>query len=350
MAADAWFVIIGLCLTMYVLLDGYDLGIGALVLIDRDPGRRREMVDLVATAWDGNETWIILLGVALWGGLPTAYAGLLPGLYLPLIVMLFALISRGISIEMVSASVELPRRWAYAFGAGSVVAAFAQGVAFGGLLSGVRLDHGRFAGSSFDFFTPYSVLTGVTTVLVYSTAGAAVLQLKTEGELRTRSAGAGRVLAGISAACVTVCALSFEATAGPIRLDRADRAVSFAVLCVIGAGAFAVTWWGFGREPDARPIIGLVVAQIVGVIAVLVALFPTVVPPGLTVAAARAPTSSLDFLLIGVGLSIPFVLFYNWFAHHVFRGKYRDAEAAGAEGVSAVGTALRPRVAPDVRS
>ena len=117
-----WFGVVLLCLVMYVLLDGYDLGLGILTLLDGDPQRRRESVEIVATAWDGNESWIVLLGVALWAGFPTAYGIALPALYLPLVVMLLAIIVRGAAIEMVSASPTPPRGGLLAFGVGSLVA------------------------------------------------------------------------------------------------------------------------------------------------------------------------------------------------------------------------------------
>lgn len=151
--APVWFGLIVLCLVLYVTLDGYDLGIGALLLVERDARRRREMVEVVATAWDGNESWIILLAVATWAGLPTVYATLLPALYLPVLLMLWSLVVRGAAIEMISRSTGVPRTWGLLFGVGSLLAAFAQGLVIGGLLSGVRIVEAAFAGATFDFLT-----------------------------------------------------------------------------------------------------------------------------------------------------------------------------------------------------
>lgn len=340
MAADAGFSIIALCLAMYVLLDGYDLGIGELFLLEPDRRRRREMVEVVATAWDGNESWLILLGVGLWGWLPTAYGVMLPGLYLPVIIMLFALIFRGVAIELISAATGVPRGWGLAFGVGSLVTAFAQGMIIGALLSGVRMHNGEFSGGAFDFFNAYSVLTGLTTMLLYGLAGAAYLQLKTEGELHRWASAAGRVLLGFTAAFVTVCALSLPATATPLQLGVPARATVFGVATAVAATGFVLAWLGFGGSRDRKSMAGVVVAELAGLVALFVAIFPTVVPPDLTVAQAKAPVETLDFMLIGIGLNIPLVLFYNWYAHHVFRGKYQVPVEDRPDGVSPVSHAL----------
>jgi cytochrome d ubiquinol oxidase subunit II len=182
-----WMIVMAASLLAYVVLDGYDLGIGTLTLLEPDAARRRVMLEVVGNIWDGNETWLILLAMGLWGGIPDVYATALPGLYLPLVVMILALIFRGFAVEMALARPVSDRTWTRLFGAGSVVAAFAQGVLFGGLLAGVTVRNGRFAGGTWDFLGHgYAVLTGVVTVALFALAGAARLQAKTEGDLRTR--------------------------------------------------------------------------------------------------------------------------------------------------------------------
>jgi cytochrome d ubiquinol oxidase subunit II len=344
--AYAWFAIVLLCLTMYVLLDGYDLGIGSLLLLERDPPRRREMVEIVATAWDGNETWVILLAVATWGGLPEAYGVLLPALFMPLIVMLVSLVLRGVSIEMISAADGVPRGWGLAFGAGSLTASFAQGVTIGGLLSGVTIRGGQFAGGAFDFLTPFSVLTGLATVLLYGVAGAAFLQLKTDGGLRAHAAATGRVLLGFLAVLTLFCAVSLDATATPVHIHSAARVTLFTILVVLAVGGFVLAWLGFGRGPDRRSLAGVVVAEIAGLLALVTLVAPILVPPGLTIQAAKSPGLTFLLLLIGVGLNVPLLLFYSWYAHHVFRGKYRVPDARRPAGMSASAQALHPKPSP----
>jgi cytochrome d ubiquinol oxidase subunit II len=340
--AFSWFVLIASFLALYLILDGYDLGIGVLLLLDRDRPRQREMIEIVATAWDANESWLILTAVALWGGFPAAYGVGLPAVYLPLVVMLFAIVFRGVAIEFGSADGHASDRLRWAFGIGSVVAAFAQGVIVGGLLSGVRTVDGAFAGGTFDFLTPYSVLTGLATVLLQATTGAAYLQLKGEGALRRRAATAGRVLLAFTAVLVAVAAVSLPATALELQLSSASRAVAFVTLVMTSAGAAVVAARGFGRLPDSSPFVALVVVQLSGLVALAVAAYPTLIPPSLTVEYARAPSSTLDFLLIGVGLNVPLLLFYSWYAHHVFRGKFRAAAPPRPPGVSATAHALGP--------
>ncbi|MBV9060347.1 MAG: cytochrome d ubiquinol oxidase subunit II [Pseudonocardiales bacterium] len=343
MAQIAWYAITLFCLAMYVLLDGYDLGIGVLLLADRDDERRREMVELVATAWDGNESWLVLLGVALFGGLPAAYGVLLPALYVPVLVMLFAIIFRGVAIEMISAAPGFPRGWGWAFGLGSLVASFAQGVTLGGLLSGVALRGGVFAGASFDFLTPYAVLTGFAAVALYATAGAAVLRVKTEGAFYRRAMLAGRaaLVATVALAAASAAALA-PATATPVRLGEPGRLAAFVVLVLVAAAGLGLAGRGFGRRLDWVATAGVTVAEGAGLAGLLVAIYPVVVPPRLDLAAAAAPAGSLNFLLVGVGVNLPLVLFYNWYAHHVFRGKYRVLLAARPTGQSAAARATDP--------
>ncbi|GAA1482704.1 cytochrome d ubiquinol oxidase subunit II [Gordonia sinesedis] len=327
---------------MYVVLDGYDLGIGTLLLFQSRRSDRKTMVEIVATAWDGNESWLILLGVALWGGLPAAYGAMLPAIYLPLVVMLLALIARGVAIEMVSSSSGTPRGWMTAFGLGSLIAAAAQGFAFGGLVSGVRVSDHTFDGGAFDFFTPFSVLTAIATVLMYSVAGAAYLQLKCEQPFSGHFARVGYVLLGITIPVIVVTALWSAATAAPPQFSPTGRAIGFWLLVAVAAVATATAFVGFRRGPDTLAFGSVVVAEIAGLVAFLVGAAPLVVPPDITIADAAAPSGALTFLLIGVGLNIPLVMFYNWYAHHVFRGKYRVPAAERPTGRSQSAAAMRP--------
>ncbi|QRP47949.1 cytochrome d ubiquinol oxidase subunit II [Amycolatopsis sp. FDAARGOS 1241] len=338
----AWFAVILLCLGMYVLLDGYDLGIGTLTLIERDRGRKRELVEIVGTAWDGNETWLILFAVSTWAGLPGAFGVLLPALYLPVIVMLFSLVLRGAAIELISTAEGVPRPWGLAFGVGSLLASFAQGVAIGGLLSGVTVTNGVYAGGAFDFFTPYSVVTGLATVLLYATAGAAFLRLKTEGELRRHVGAAGRVLLGFTTFVTVIAALSLPATATVVHLDSPLRVTVFALTVAAAGAGLAVAWSGFARGADRRALTGMVIAEVAGVLGLVTLVAPAVVPPDITIDSARSPGLTFLLLLIGVGANIPLLVFYSWYAHHVFRGKFREQAPVRPAGLSASAHALLP--------
>lgn len=347
MAATIWFcLVVVICLGMYVVLDGYDLGVGMLTLTERDDKARRQLIEVVATAWDGNETWLILLAVTLFGGLPTAYGALLPALYVPIVVMLLALVLRGAAIERVSNTVGVPRGWGLAFGVGSLVAAFAQGVTLGGALSGIAVTNAQFSGSTFDFMTRYAFLTGVTTVAMYGGAGAAYVQLKTTGDVRARAASWGRLLTMATGLLTLACAILLVPWT-PVRIGAAGTAATMlaVIAAVVALAGLATSLRAFGSRPDARPIIGIVTAEAFGLVALALLYYPTALPPDLTVNQAKAPASTLNFLMIASMLSLPVLLYFNWYTHRVFRGKYREPSATAAlagKGHVASTAAYRP--------
>jgi cytochrome d ubiquinol oxidase subunit II len=324
-ASDVWMIFITLALVMYVVLDGYDLGIGVFTLVERDDRSRHEMHTLVARAWDGNESWIVLLAVAAFGGLPLAFGVASPAVYIPLILMLFALIWRGISIEVLDQYPTWRRGWGAAFGLGSLVAALCQGAAFGGLVAGVKTNGGTFAGGPFSFLHGgYAILTALTATALYVLAGAAWMYLKFDGDLQRGISRAGRSLTIVLAVAVAACWALLPAAGtttpvatGPVRLPV--WIIGAAVL----AGGLAVAYRSFGRHPDRGPVYGALAIYAGGLLLLLGLLYPHVVPPSITVHEAASPAGSLNFLLIGVGLCMPAIFAYNTYAHWVFRGKLR---------------------------
>ncbi|GAB2712072.1 cytochrome d ubiquinol oxidase subunit II [Kitasatospora kifunensis] len=330
MAEYASYALILFALGAYVVLDGYDLGIGILGLFDRSDHRRKEYTELVATAWDANESWIILAAVILWAALPGVYATVLPGVYLPLVVMLLAFVLRGLGLEMQSSAPDYRPGWGRLFGFSSVVVTLCQGLVVGTVLSGLPQHGGVFDGGALRWLTPYSVLCALGLTALYLLAGAAWLQAKTQGSARRRAARLGRPLLALAVAACLVLGFGLE-VADPqhFRFDQPLRAVLFGLLVAIAAACGALAWYGFGREPDARPFAAVLGAQVAGLLALVTATAPVVVPPGLSVHAAASPVGSQVFLLIGVGCCMPVVLAYNIYAWWVFRGKYRPpAEAA----------------------
>ncbi|MET9493111.1 cytochrome d ubiquinol oxidase subunit II [Nocardia sp. NPDC006630] len=328
------------CALMYVMLDGYDLGIGILMPGVRDGEQRREMVEIVATAWDANESWIVLLGIVLFGAFPAAYGVMLPALYIPFLVVLLGLFLRGASIEFVSAATGVPRLPCALFGWSSLVTAFGQGVLVGGLLTGVSHSGIRFTGGAFDFFGWFPVLCGAVAVALYAAAGAAYLHYKSEGALRARAARSGRVAAALGLGLLIIAAARVN-TATALRLPsefgtRAALLWAGAAVATLGLLAAVVL---SGRARDRLPLIAVLGAVAGATVAVGAILYPLLVPPDITVGAARSPYSSMRFVLIGVGVNIPLLLFYNWFAHRVFRGRYRPDLPAGAPAGRALGPA-----------
>ena len=320
--AFVWFLLILLCLLMYVSLDGYDLGIGIATLFERDERQRRDMLEQVAQAWDGNETWLVLLAVALWAGFPQAFGTILPHAYLPMIVVLLSLIVRGVSVEMVSQAPPA-RRWAKAFGMSSLVAALAQGVLFGTLAMQLTVVDGAFSGTPFGAIGWFSVLAAATVTVVYLALGYAFLKWKASGDLRARAGRRGTVFAVLASVLGVACLFAVNATAAPLNLHSPGRAIGFSGLLLFAAAGvvMALVTLRPTSPYDALPTAGLVTAIVSLVIAVVVARYPVLAPPALTVDNTAAPTNTMVFLAVGIGLNVPLILFYNWFSHHTFRGK-----------------------------
>jgi cytochrome d ubiquinol oxidase subunit II len=318
-----WMIVIVFALLAYVVLDGYDLGIGVLTLFQPDAARRRQMLEVVGNVWDTNEIWLVLLAMGLWGGFPDAYATALPGLYLPLLVMLFALIFRGFSTEMALHRAASDRIWTRLFGIGSLVAALAQGVLFGGLLCGVTVHDQRFAGATWDFFGHgYGVLTGLVTVALFALVGAAMLQAKTGGALRDQMAGLVRPLTLVTVSGVALSAVLLPvATSAQLRLDGVDRWLPFAYAVLVAVGGFATAYRRAGRAPDLIPFLAVSAAEIAGMVALLALYYPQLVPPSVTLYSAGASRHTLAFLVIAISVFLPGTIAYHVYANWIFRGR-----------------------------
>jgi cytochrome d ubiquinol oxidase subunit II len=334
--SDVWMIFVFLALTMYIVLDGYDLGIGVLTLFDRDTGRRREMHELVSWTWDGNESWLVLLALTLWAGVPLVTGVALPALYLVLIPMLWSLIARGVSLELIDQYDGWPPVWGWLFGIGSLVAAFCQGAAFGGLVAGFDVAHGSLAGGPFAFLHDgYAVLTGLTAVALYVLAGCAYLYARTDGETQRRAARNGR-MAAVALAIGTAASWLLAPVAGPVMLDpgAAARLPIWIVGAVILAGGLALALRAFSAARVARaarhPIYAVLAVYAGGLLIAGGLLYPTLVPPRITVHNAASPHSSLLFLTIGVSLFIPIILTYQSYGYWVFRGKLHTQEEVAA--------------------
>jgi cytochrome d ubiquinol oxidase subunit II len=318
MTANIWLAVILLGLVLYVTLDGYDLGMGVLAIFQRDDADRRALLELVAPVWDGNESWILLIAVGMWGGFPAAYGAVLPSVYPVLILMVFSLIGRGVSIEMISNAQGWPRIWGRVFMAGSLFAPFLQGVAVGSVLQGIHLgSNAHFEGGTFKFFTGFTVLTGLTTVILYTFAGAAMVKMRSDEDgLRTMARRIGRPLALGSFGFVALTGAVFAAT-GPSNVSLVEplRIDLLVGTCIVASSMFVVAWWALGRDDhDYLAFVALALTEVAGLIAIVVLNYPMIVPPSLTIAHAASPSSSLDFLLGGVGMLVPLVAAYNAYA------------------------------------
>jgi cytochrome d ubiquinol oxidase subunit II len=333
--SDAWMIFVLLALTMYIVLDGYDLGIGVLTLIDRDDSRRRQVQELVSWTWDGNESWLVLLALALWSGLPLVTGIALPALYIPLMLMLWSLIARGVALELIDQHHGWHRFWGPVFGIGSLLAGFCQGVAFGALIAGFDVHRSAFVGGPFTFLHHgYAILTGLTAVALYLVAGCAFVYLKSDGETRRRAAQTGRV-AVLALAAGTAASWLLASPAGLLTLHPGvtARLPVWITGAVVLGGGLLVALRSFTGDPDAhRPgkALGLSTLAVYagGLLLAGGLLYPTLIPPDITVHAAASPYTALLFLMIGVGACIPVILTYQAYAYWVFRGKLNTGQEA----------------------
>jgi cytochrome d ubiquinol oxidase subunit II len=310
-------------LAIYVMLDGFDLGVGALLLAQRDQRVRDRMVDAIAPTWDGNETWLIMAAITLLAGFPRAYGILLPAFYIPIILMLLSLGLRGVSFEFRHNSAAARRRWDAVFAGGSLAAALAQGLVVGGLIQGVDTDLDSFGGSTLDTFSPFCLLTGATVVAGYATLGVGWLRLKGDDATRAFARRYQRWLPlaflGLTIVVGVISAIMQPHLAVSWRDHRA--ALSICLLAFIGC-ALGIAWLASRDDAGNRVAFGLALAMMLSaVVALGLSFFPTIVPFRLTLWEAASPASTHQFLLIGALVVTPVILIYTAFAYRVFRGR-----------------------------
>jgi cytochrome d ubiquinol oxidase subunit II len=321
-----WGCLIALAVLLYVVLDGFDLGIGILFPLFKDQRQRDTMMNSVAPVWDGNETWLVLGGGGLLAAFPLAYAIVLPALYAPLIAMLLGLIFRGVAFEFRFQATRGRFLWDLSFVAGSLVAALAQGIALGALVQGIPVQDRAYAGGWWDWLTPFSLLTGVALAVGYALLGACWLVLKTEGELRRRARHIALATAAITLALIGAVSLwtpflnqQFEA-----RWFTWPNMLYAAPVPILVLGCAALLYFGLTRERDRLPFVaaqGLFVLSYVGL---GISLYPNIVPGSVTVWDAAAPDASLGFLLVGAAVLVPLCLAYTIYSYWVFRGRVSD--------------------------
>ncbi len=317
--AVVWYGVLGLFLVLYVVLDGFTLGVGILSMITRNGQQRETMMASLDSVWGANETWLIVLGGALFGAFPQAYAIILHSLYIPVMAMLFALIFRGAAFEYR----QLGRYWRLAFGSGSLLAAVAQGYALGALLSGIPLQHGIVTSGVWHWLTPFATLTALGVVFGYTLLGATYLVMKTEGALQTQSARFAR-----GAAWLTVAAGAAVSLWTPLHFDYVfqrwfdwPNAIYLAPLPGAAALCFVLLLRALRRHAEYAPFVlsvGIFVTSFGGLAATL---YPYLIPPDLTIWQAAASHQTQAFMLFGIGTLIPVMLTYNAYQYLVFRGK-----------------------------
>jgi len=324
-----WAIIIAFGLMMYVIMDGFDLGIGILFPFVRDRGDRDTMVNTVAPVWDGNETWLALGGAALLGAFPLAYSVILSELYLPVILMLVGLIWRGVAFEFRFKADESHKPfWDKAFAWGSYIAAFSQGVAVGAFIDGFNVVDGAYAGGALDFLTPFSVFTGVGLIVAYALLGCTWLIMKTEGDLQRRMVVLARPVTFGLLLAIAVVSL-WTPLAHPevaARWFSIPNIIFFAPVPVL---VLATVWTMLAvlrRETQAAPFLLALVLLFLGYTGLAISLWPNILPHRISIWDAAGPPESLGFTLVGALFIIPVILAYTSWSYYVFRGKVKAGE------------------------
>jgi cytochrome bd ubiquinol oxidase subunit II len=323
-----WAALIGTAVALYVVLDGFDLGVGILFPFAKTERERDQMMNSVAPFWDGNETWLVLGGGGLWVAFPQAYAVIMPAFYLPVIVMLLALVFRGVAFEFRWVAVTSKRYWNFAFAAGSTLAGFCQGVILGALIQGVKVENGVYAGGSFDWATPFALFCGLGVVTGYALLGATWLVMKTDGPVAERNREHAKLL--------LLAVLGFMAGVSlwtPLAVPRiADRWFSlpnfyylWPVPAVTALTAF-MAWRWLEQGRDIPPFLASIGLFLLGYLGLVISSYPYLVPPSLTIWQTAAAPSSQMFMLVGTLALLPIILGYIVFVYWLFRGKVREGE------------------------
>jgi cytochrome d ubiquinol oxidase subunit II len=316
-----WSAALGLSLLLYIMLDGFDLGIGVLFLFAPTERHRRAMMDAVSPVWDGNETWLIISGATLFAVFPAAYAVLLGAFYLPVIVMLCGLILRGVAFEFRSKTRRMRWLWTGSFGVGSIAAALMQGAAVGAFVQGIPAQDGAYTGSVFGWLSWYAVLCGVGLVFGYALLGACWLIHKTEGEIRDFGyAVMPAILAGLAAFLALAAVLLF---ALHMRVAGAWFERPYLLIPLgIGGLAGAALVFGVWKRIDRLPLPATAIMFVAAFATMVGSVLPYIVPFSVTIEEAAAPHESLKFLFWGAGVVVlPVTLIYTAAVYYVFRGK-----------------------------
>jgi cytochrome d ubiquinol oxidase subunit II len=318
-----WAFIIAFAVAAYVVMDGFDLGIG--ILFPRfKVGKERDMaMNSIAPVWDGNETWLVMGGGGLLAAFPLAYAIVLPALYAPLIAMLLGLVFRGVAFEFRWRDPAHRQFWDVSFCAGSIIAALSQGIVLGALLQGITVEGRAYAGGWWDWLTPFSLTTGVSVVVGYALLGASWLIWKTEGPLHEQARRMARpLLLGLLLAIALVSAWTpFLEAQYYRRWFEWPGVLAAAQMPLLVTIAAIFTWRAIGRGRDWMPFLLSLALFGLTMIGLGISIWPDVVPGAVTIWEAAAPERSQIFMLIGAGVLIPIILGYTVWAYWVFRGK-----------------------------
>jgi cytochrome d ubiquinol oxidase subunit II len=320
-----WTLILGVAVFFYVLLDGFDLGVGILYGLAPNTATRNTIMNSVAPIWDGNETWLVLGGLGLLAAFPLAFAIIIPAVYFPILVMLLALVFRGVAFEFRFRDAEHKTFWDHAFNYGSGIATFAQGVVLGSFIQGFQVSGRVFSGTSFDFLTPFSILTGIALLFGYGLLGAGWLILKTEGDLQDTARRQGRVcLIGVLTAIGIVSVWTpIMSPAIASRWFVFPNILFLAPVPIATAAAALLTWRALDSRSEVLPFVGGIALFVLSFTGIAISLYPMIVPHHFTLWEAASSDRTQAFLLVGTLVLLPVILMYTSWSYWVFRGKVR---------------------------
>ena len=320
-----WTAILAIGVFFYVALDGFDLGVGMLYNFAPDRRARDLVMNSIAPIWDGNETWLILGSVGLLAAFPVAFAIIIPAVYFPILLMLLALIFRGLAFEFRYRDAEHRTFWDHGFAIGSALAAFAQGVVLGSFIQGFQVEGRQFVGGSFDCFTPFSIFTGIALMFGYALLGAGWLVIKTEGPLQDWARGLGRLcLIGVTLAVAIVSLWTPYIDAHIAARWFSWPNIGFlAPVPLITAVLVWYEWRSLNDQSEYAPFLAALGLFVMSYLGIAISLWPMIVPGHFTLDQAAASQSTQAFLLIGTLVLLPTILLYTAWSYWVFRGKVR---------------------------
>jgi cytochrome bd ubiquinol oxidase subunit II len=324
-----WAGVLGIAVAMYVILDGFDLGIGVLFPFTETESERDQMLRSIAPFWDGNETWLVLGGGGLFVAFPRAYAVIMPALYLPVILMLLALVFRGVAFEFRAVAETSKPFWNFAFTGGSIVAAFCQGAILGGLIQGIRVENGAYAGGAFDWATPFAIVCGLGVVAGYALLGATWLVMKTEGAVTERARGQAKLLLLAVLAFMAIVSLwtplAFERIA--VRWFSTPNIFYLWPVPFLTVLTAFIGWRSLEQSGELLPFFSTIGLFLLGYLGLVISVFPYLVPPSLTIWQTAAAPATQTFMLIGTMALLPIIFGYVVFVYWLFRGKVREGES-----------------------
>lgn len=324
-----WAIIILFGIMMYVIMDGFDLGIGILYPFFESKDDRDVMMNTVAPVWDGNETWLVLGGAGLLAAFPLAYSVVLSALYLPIILMLIGLVFRGVAFEFRFKAREHERHfWDKAFICGSFAATFFQGVALGAYIQGFPVVNRAYSGGPLDWLTPFSIFTGIGLVFAFALLGSTWLIMKTEGSLQERAYRITKWLAWIMLAVIVAISVWTPLTDARIaqRWFSWPNMIWFAPVPLLVVAATTMLLRAIQQKRQVVPFLCTLALVFLGYSGLGISLWPYIIPPSITIWSAAAPPQSQGFALVGALLIIPVILMYTVWAYYVFRGKVKHGE------------------------